>query len=146
MNRMLVLGALLLAACGGDSNGPSLPTVAGSYSLSQSNVAGGGISCNALGTTMTLTQSGATFSGNYSGGTLTCTGPGGQFSNGIGSGTVANGTVNQNGAVAFDLDTQDWHLAGNLSGSSMSGTVTVRLNLTGSGVQTLTGNWSAARQ
>ncbi|HET6576450.1 MAG TPA: hypothetical protein VFG68_22815 [Fimbriiglobus sp.] len=146
MKRILVFLAFMLAACGGDSSGPSLPQVAGTYSLSQSNIAGSGISCNALGTTMTLTQNGGTFSGTYSGGTLTCTGPGGQFSDAVGNGAVANGTINENGAVAFDLDTQDWHLVGNVSGTSMSGTATVRLNVTGSGAQTFSGNWSAARR
>ena len=147
MKRILLLASVLLAACGGDGGaGPSLPSVAGTWSLSQSNLAGSGISCNALGTTITLVQNGGTFTGSYSGGAISCVGGGQSFSDNLGNGSVVNGTVNENGAVSMDLDTQDWHLTGNINGSSMSGTVTVHLNVSGSGTVTFAGNWSAAKQ
>lgn len=56
---------------------------------------------------------------------------------------VVNGLVNGNN-VQFDIETSDYRNTGTVSGSSMSGTVSIRLDL-GDEVVTLAGNWAAAR-
>lgn len=57
-----------------------------------------------------------------------------------------NGTVSGEN-LSFDLDTPDFHFAGSVSGTSMSGTAewTVDFGLP-VGVVTLNGTWSAAEQ
>ncbi len=143
---LLLLIPVFLACGGDDIMGPSIPSVDGSWTYNVTNLSGSGISCNVSGTSMVLTQSGGTFTGSYSGGTSSCTGPAGPISTPIGSGPVANGSVTSAGAVSFDIDTQDWRNTGTLSGNSMSGTVTVRLDLGApTGVVLLSGNFSAAR-
>ena len=141
----LTLGSLL--ACSGDStmgpDGPSTAQVGGVWTYAASNVAGGGASCTVTNLRLTFVQSGTTFSGSYSGGTMTCAAEGESATIGPFQGTVVNGTIDGN-RVSFDLDTQDWHNSGTLSGSSMSGQVTVRIDL-GDGPITLSGSWSAAR-
>ena len=103
------------------------------------------MSCGLSATPLTLTQSGTTFSGSYGPGTLTCV-AGAQSVSGAIQGIVVNGTVDGN-AVTFDLDTQDFHHTGSVSGSSMSGTARWTFDLGGSiGVVVLNGNWSAAKQ
>ena len=61
----------------------------------------------------------------------------------IGSGTVVSGTLSGN-SVTFNLDTSDWHNSGTISGSSMSGSVTVQLNVSGT-IYFLSGTFGAAR-
>jgi hypothetical protein len=133
---------VVLLACGKDSTGPV--SISGTWMANWSNVAGGGVSCSMGSITLSLTQSGGTFTGAYGSGTLTCSGPGGTASGSFTGGTVSSGTV-QGNTVAFNLDTPDYHQAGTVSGNSMSGTATWRID-TGSGVVTLTGTWSATRQ
>jgi hypothetical protein len=142
----LVAAVLALAACGGsDSTGPSDANVAGAWTLSASNMSGQGVSCTLSGSNLSITQSGTTFSGSYGPGTLTCV-AGTQSVGSTVQGTVVNGTVDGN-AVAFDLDTQDFHHTGSVSGSSMSGTARWTFDFGGSiGVVVLNGNWAAARQ
>ena len=144
----LALAAALftLGACGGESTGPEIPKVDGSWTLSLTNMSGSGMSCDWSGATMTLTQSGATFSGSYSGGTLTCRSGGESASSPVGSGSVVNGTVNGTD-VSFQIDSPDMPMTGSISGQSMSGTGTLRYDL-GSpyGVVTLNGNWGAVRR
>ena len=152
MRRILLLLLIpVFLACGddgGDTTGPSIPSVAGSWTYNASNLSGGGISisCSVSGTSLVLTQSGGTFTGSYSGGTISCSGETGTPSVPVGSGTVANGSVTSAGAVSFDFDTQDWQNTGTLSGNSISGTATVRIDLgSPTGVVTVSGNFSAAR-
>jgi hypothetical protein len=142
----LIAAALLASACGGgDSAGPSDANLAGSWTLSASNVSGQGVSCGLGNTPVTISQSGGTFTGTYGPGTITCV-AGGQSSSGTTQGTIVNGTVDVN-AVQFDLDTQDFHHTGTVSGNSMSGSVRWTIDVGGSiGVVVLNGNWSAARQ
>lgn len=136
----------LLAACGGDATGPTQANVGGVWSLSLTNLSGSGISCSTSGTTMTLSQTGTTFSGSYGGGSITCFGSGESFSSPFGSGSVVNGVVSGYN-VSFDLDSPDFALTGTESGASMSGTCTLRADLGAPyGVITLSGNWGAARQ
>jgi len=140
----------LNSGCGGDSGagpmapaGPSTPQIGGVWTYSASNVAGGGASCTVTNLRLTLVPTGTTFTGTYSGGSMVCSGNGQTVTLGPFQGTVANGTLNGTG-VSFDLDTQDWRSTGSVNGSSMSGQVTVRVDL-GQGAITLKGNWSAAR-
>ena len=137
--------ATLAVACG-DSTGPSAD-LTGAWGFSASNLSGGGVSCNVSGVTLTLTQSNGSFSGSYSSGTLACTGPGGSFSDTFSGGIVVNGSISSTGAVTFNLDTSDFQLTGTVSGNSMSGTATIRVDFGApTGVVTLSGNWGASRQ
>ena len=141
----LLICAAVLAGCSGDSTGPSQTNVAGVWTLSASNMSGQGVSCNLGNTSVTLTQSGSTFSGSYGPGTITCF-AGGQSASVQAQGTIVNGVISGTG-VQFDLDTQDLHHTGNVNGNSMSGTARWNFDLgTGTGVVTLNGNWSAARR
>ncbi len=146
--RVLLVSVLVsvAAACGGDdSTGPSQANVAGSWTLSASNVSGQGVSCNLSPTAMIINQSGTTFSGSYGPGTVTCL-AGGESASASVQGTVVNGTVNGN-SVTFDLDTQDTRFTGTMSGNSMSGAVRWVIDLGGDiGVVLLNGNWAAAKQ
>jgi hypothetical protein len=142
---LVVCSTLLLAGCGGDSTGPSDANVAGTWTLSASNMSGQGVSCNLGNTPLTISQSGGTFTGSYGPGTLTCV-AGTESASVPVHGTVVNGTVNLS-AVQFDLDTQDLHHTGTVSGNSMSGTAQWSFDFGGDiGVMTLNGNWAAARQ
>ena len=149
MKRLLLAlaGSLLIAGCGSDATGPgNTVSVAGTWDFSASNLSGAGVSCAALGLVLQISQTGSTFSGSYSGGTMQCSGPGGTVSGAISSGTVVNGSINGT-SVQFDLDTQDLHEAGSVSGNSMSGSATWRFDLGApTGVVVLSGNWSAARR
>ena len=138
--------AAFLGACGGDdSTGPSQASIAGAWTLSATNVSGQGVSCNLNNTPVTINQSGSTFTGTYGPGTVTCLAGAESVSFPV-QGTVVNGTLNGN-SVQFDLDTQDIHHVGTLSGNSMSGTVQWTIDFGGDiGVVTLSGNWSAAKQ
>jgi hypothetical protein len=141
-----VLLALALTACGGDdATGPSNANLAGAWTLSATNMSGSGVSCGLSAAALTIGQSGTTFSGSYGPGTLTCV-AGSQSIGATIQGTIVNGTVDGN-AVTFDLDTQDFHHTGSVSGTSMSGTARWTFDLGGSvGVVVLNGNWSAAKQ
>lgn len=150
VRRLLLLPLIpVFLACGGDNGdimGPSIPSVAGSWTYSATNLSSSGVSCSVSGTSLVFTQSGGTFTGSYSGGTISCSGGGATVSSPVGSGIVVNGSVTTAGAVSFDFDTQDWRNSGTLSGNSISGTVTIRLDLGApTGVVTLSGNFSAGR-
>lgn len=146
--RSLALTILALAAltgCGGDSTGPSDASVAGAWTLTLSNLSGQGVSCNLSSTPLTITQSGTTFSGSYGPGAFRCS-AGSESTSGQIQGIVVNGTIDGN-AVAFDMDTQDFHQAGSVAGTSMSGTARWTFDLGGSiGIVVLNGNWAAAKQ
>lgn len=142
MRKLLMLIAIsTLAACG-DSTSPGVD-VAGSWLYSVSNLTSGSVTCASSGTTLSITQSGTTFSGSYSGGTITCLTPSGSSSGLIGTGAVVSGSISGN-VVTFDLDTGDWHNSGSISGGSMSGTVSVRLTISGT-TYVLSGSFGAAR-
>lgn len=149
--RALVIGTLVglassILACGGDNGtGPVTPDLTGSWTYGVTDLSGSGVSCTVVGTVLNIGQSGSTFSGSYSGGTVTCTGPGGTASADINGGVVVNGTVNARGGVSFELDTSDWRSTGTVTGTSMSGTVTARLNVGSGGLVLLSGSWSSSR-
>ena len=150
--RFAVLAAVagLIVGCGGDSTGPNGgnndANVSGNWSMSASNMSGGGISCNAGPTPLTLTQSGKSFTGTYGLTNLSCQGPGGSAGGQVTGGTIVNGTVNGS-TVTFDLDTPDFHHTGTVTGNSMSGTASWRVDFGApTGVVTLSGSWAAAKQ
>ncbi len=144
--RLLVLLAVAVfaAGCGDDITGPSPAAIGGAWRLSAPNMAGEGVSCSLQNAPIALTQTGATFTGNYGPATLSCV-AGGQSASASVQGAIISGSLDGN-AVEFDLDTQDFHHTGSVSGNSMSGTARWNINLGGSvGEVTLNGNWSAAR-
>lgn len=139
---VLVVG--LLSSCGDGGAGPSATPidVEGAWNWSMTNVSGGGLSCSVLNGNLSLNQSNNAFTGTYDG-NLRCVASGQTVIDVQTSGAVVNGVV-QGSGVRFDLDTQDFHLTGTVSGNSMSGTVTLRFD-TGSSVVTMSGNWLASR-
>lgn len=140
----MTLAIALVVGCGGDSTNPT-PTVTGQWSYTATNVNGSGVSCNFTGVTLTLAQSGSTFTGSTIGGNVSCTAPGvAPLNESLSGDVIANGQVTGN-AVQFDIGTPDIHNAGTLSGNSMSGTMTLRV-ATGTTTISLTGNFSAVRQ
>lgn len=147
MRRILVLALVLAAACGGDSTtGPNQQTnVGGRWLYTATNVAGSGVSCNLSNVSMTLTQTGSTFTGTVaSGSNLSCTGPGGSINESLGNDVIANGVVTGN-SIQFDIGTQDLHNTGTVSGNSMSGNITIRI-VAGATTINLAGTFSAVRQ
>lgn len=145
-------GALLiLAGCSGDSQsgptGPQHANVAGSWTYNATNLSGTvmgfAMTCNIEGMTLNLTQTGTSFGGTCGPSIITCFGGGVQVDDTLPGSVVVNGLVNGNN-VQFDIETSDYHNTGTMSGSSMSGTVSIRLDL-GDEVVTLTGNWAAAQ-
>ena len=93
---LLLLLIPVFLACGddgGDIAGPSIPSVAGSWTYDASSLSGSGISCSVFGTSLVLTQSGGTFTGSYSGGTISWAGPTGTASVPVGSGPVPSLTA-----------------------------------------------------
>ena len=144
--RFILLGLATLLGCGGgDSTGPS-NDVAGIWFVSLSNMNRPGMSCSStIPTRFTINGSGSTFEGGYTGGEFTCVGPEGQVSIPIGSGTILNGSINGT-RVSMDLDTPKFHLTGNVSGNSMSGTAHLEIDYgQPTGVVVLNGNWEAER-
>jgi hypothetical protein len=152
MHRPSVLGVLIsLLACSGEDGGTdpgSFANVNGSWSLSITNMTGGGGSCSTSSPIqLTLNQSTTTFTGTYGGGgVLSCTAPFGSFSAATGSGSVVNGQVDGS-EVSFDLGTANFHHSGTASGSSMSGTATWTFESGGAGtLGELSGSWTATKQ
>ena len=139
------LFALLLSGCGSDSN-PTAPqiSITGKWVYNATNVAGSGVSCNFGGANFTLTQSGTTFTGTTAGGTISCLANGSTFSSDLGGDVIANGVINGN-SVQFDIGTQDIHNVGTLTGSSIAGVVTLRVQ-TGTTTVILSGNFTAVKQ
>ena len=153
MRRILPLLIIsLFLACGdgdggGDGDGmmgPTTPNVAGTWSYSISSLSGGGTTCFASGTTMNLfTQSEMTFTGTYSGGFFIC----GFVELFVADGTVRNGSVTSDSVVSFDLGLSAWHNSGTISGDSMSGAVTVPVDLGPPvGRVTMSGTFAGIRQ
>jgi hypothetical protein len=136
---------LALAACGGDSpSEPSDADIDGPWRISYSNLSGSGLTCGTpVAANLDLNQNGGAFTGSYGPLTLRCT-DGNTSAEASFEGVVANGTVDVN-AVSFDLDTQDFHQTGTVSGTSMSGTARWVVDIGGGTTVTLNGNWSAVR-
>jgi hypothetical protein len=150
MHRLPVLAFLVWILGCGEDNGtaPSFANVNGSWSLSITNMSGGGAECStSTPVQISLQQSTTTFSGSHGGGgVLTCTAPFGSFSSAVGSGPVLNGQISGNG-ISFDLSSANFHQVGTVNGSSMAGTATWTFaSGSASTLGTLTGSWTATRQ
>jgi hypothetical protein len=144
-NRLAILSLLLVTACASDASGPQVTTLSGRWTYNATNVAGGGIACDIGNVTMNLNQVGSTFSGTVLGGTISCRANGITFLNeSLGDDVVLNGQTSGN-AVSFDIGTTDLHNTGTLSGNSMSGQLSIRIN-TGTQVVVLVGNFAAVQQ
>ena len=146
------LAFLLLPACGGENgSGPTQPqhaNIGGTWDFAISNLSatvnGIGISCS-FSREINILQSGTTFSGTADPGLLSCQAGAATASTLFGSEPIVSGTVNGNN-VAFDFSTSDFHHAGTVSGNSMSGNATYRVDLGGTiGVVNMTGSWGASR-
>jgi len=151
MQRLPVLSLLVWSlACGGENNGtePTFANVHGSWSLSITNMTGGGAECSTSNPIqITLQQSTTTFAGTYGGGgVLSCTAPFGSFFAATGSGSVLNGQVSGN-EVSFDLGSANFHQVGTVNGSSMAGTATWSFESgSASTLGELTGSWTATKE
>jgi hypothetical protein len=141
--RFAVLLVVVLGGCS-SSTGPSV-NVNGSWNYQASNLAGSGVSCFITGATLSLTQTGSTFSGSYSNAKLTCQVGGPQAVIGTFSGQVVNGLIS-NDSVSFDFDTDAFINKGTIAGSSMSGNATATENVGGAiGNVSLSGQWGATK-
>jgi hypothetical protein len=154
-----LLAFTLVVACGGDDpSGPSQVDVGGVWRMTFSNMAGTGVSCNSDPGNMSLTMSGATFSGTYGPMTVSCTTGSGALQDSL-QGVVVNGGVSGR-AVSFDLDSPDLHQTGGTSACLpgecdipppysavyMSGTTHWTIDLGGGQTASLNGTWSAIKQ
>lgn len=112
---------VLLTACSGgeSSTQPSGPAnIAGTWNFSESKTdTEHSISCNNSGT-MTINQSGSTFSGTYST-TGSCTGPGGSIDN-SGTGSISGGQINGS-SISFQIDFCEY--SGTMSSSDSPNTM-----------------------
>ncbi len=143
---LLAAALASLTACGSDGpTGPQHANVSGAWTYSATNLSGttGGVTfaCNIEGASMSLSQTGTTFTGMIGSSIMSCFAEGQQASAPLPGAPVINGVVNGNN-VLFDIETS--HNTGSVSGNSMSGTVTVWLDI-GLGLLRLTGNWGAVR-
>jgi hypothetical protein len=137
----------------GNSTGPSTANVAGTWSYQAPSLTNGQVTC-VYGVTMTLTQTGTTFSGTYTNAYTACSGPAGASSTLV-SGAVDSGTVSGS-TITFGFANTDVTNSGEISevtahhdntgtlaGHIMSGTATANVIL-GGVPYTLTGEWRAA--
>lgn len=138
MTRTLCALLLLVTACS-DSSGPEPINMAGAWALNVSNLTGGSFTCSVTNTTLALNQTGTTFTGSYIGGQMRCDGS----LLGTLSGVVNNGTVSGTN-VQFDFDTPDIRFSGSVSGNTASGTVAMRVVVSGQAMP-FTGSWAATR-
>lgn len=146
MQWLAVLGLGVLAGCGGGD--PPNPNATGTWTYSSSMVGSGnaaGVTCNISNLTLTINESGTTFSGTYSGGVIACQGPGGSSSTATGSGSVASGSLVHN-AVNFDFDNSSWHHTGGLTDNQMSGSFSAQLSDASGTPLPFTGSWTASRR
>src|SRR2546430_15044703 len=133
---------LLGVACGGgDSTGPQVQNIAGTYNYSVPNLSAQGLTCRARAT-MVLTQHSASFAGTYTG-DLVCTASGYYDSTGS-AGAVANGGISGD-SVYFDFDKTNWHDMGVIAGGRLQGLVNVPISANGTPMG-LAGKFTATKQ
>ena len=159
MRRLLPLLAMTLGVgCSDDPAGPHIADLGGAWSISFSHLTGPGVVCNSNTGTMSLTMSGATFSGTYGPITLSCTTGASGFHETL-EGTIVNGKIGVED-VSFDLDTPDLHQSGK-AGDCLPGECAVPptgrptvmnggaqwiVTISGGPIITLNGTWLAAKQ
>lgn len=143
---LLSLLPALPAGCGGgDSTGPA-EDLTGDWTYAATDLAGSGVSCSVASLILTLRQSGGTFAGSGNGGTLSCQSAADTASTTLDGVSVVNGRVSGQ-AVWFDFGSSDLHQSGSISGATITGAATWRLDLgSPTGVIVLSGPFSAARQ
>lgn len=145
MRKLLVLPCLslfVLVACSDSSTDPEPPQgidVSGTWSFSAPSISNGEDSCSFTDVTLELEQSGSTFTGSASGGTFECTREIFAENDLL---EVTDGQVSE-GTVSFDFGTPNFQNTGTVSGSSMSGTTTIRFSAEN---LVLTGPFTATRQ
>ncbi len=135
MRPVLMVALLNLTACS-DATAPGA-RITGTWIYSASFFSAGN-QCNATGIRMTFAHNGRNFSGSTTGGNLNCIGgpPGGP----LGNFQVVGGRVSGD-SVSFELQPLDWSNSGVMVGNSITGTA-----VSGTGVDTRTGTFSALRQ
>lgn len=133
-----------VAACG-SSTAPGGISIGGHWSVTVSNLSGGGHACN--GSLVTdFTQSFNTFNGTYQSSTITCVTNGTSVPIGAASGTVTDGSVNGQ-TISYSLDNAPIQFTGNVNVSQMSGAVSWTKDFNdGNGPVTLSGSWTAQKQ
>jgi hypothetical protein len=139
---MLVLGLLCgLAACGDSTGVDDIPDIGGDWTYNLT-FSGGGLSCTYDPSAVSISQTGATFTGRIEIPDATCTFQGGApYSLGDWGADIVNGTVNAAGAVTFDWGSSDTvHHIGTASASAMSGSASGD-----DGNNSVTGTWTATR-
>jgi hypothetical protein len=149
-STMTLLLLAALSACGGsdDSTGPADDqiSISGTWSFQTGAVTVDGIACTTTGRTMTINQSGSTFTGQLTGGSVSCVSESASTTQDLTGFTddIVKGVLN-GASVSFDLDVlPGTSLTGVVSGNTMSGTI-VEQSYTDSGVASGTGTWSASR-
>lgn len=137
--------ASLVAACGGSSSTAPAPTpsVSGTWNYSETqNDSQHSISCDNSGT-ITINQSGTTFTGSYTQ-QGTCTGPGGTADN-SGAGNVSGGQItNRNVSFQADYCKYTGSVGSGDAPNTMSGTGTCTLTSSGT-TYNFDVTWQASR-
>ncbi len=128
VRRIIPLVVLALAACAGDSTGPK--SLTGSWTYVAKDLSSPillGLSCGVSGMVVELVQSGSTVTGTTTSGTLRCIAP---VSAKDTTYTLPAQTVEgsvDGSAVTLDMGTM--HHVGTVNGGTVSGTVTLTLDL-----------------
>ena len=132
MNRrvlLLICSLLLALGCGGNDGATGvdeIPNIDGSWTYTNAWSVNGLFSCRYAPSSLTIDQTGGTFTGRLVTSDLLCSNPdepeevsqGQNFGN-----SIVNGTVNAAGDVTFDLSDETSHHTGRVNGNSMSGSL-----------------------
>ncbi len=114
-----------LAACGDATGVGQLPNIEGTWSYYSRWSVSGVFQCHYNPSSLTIDQTGATFTGRLVTPELICSLRGG-LDESLGqdpSRAVLNGTINAAEEVIFDIDDEDRHHTGSVTGNYMSGTL-----------------------
>jgi hypothetical protein len=141
-----VLLMAVVVGCGGDSTTPTpAGQLSGVWMYSATNLTQPGVTCSLSGISMTLAQSGNTFTGTVaSGGTVLCRSPAKSDAEPLSSDVVANGIVNGS-SVEFDIGDVKLHNVGSISADSMSGRASLQV-VTDNGTSVLSGLFTAVKR
>jgi hypothetical protein len=107
------------------------------------NLIGMGASCDITGALLVLKQTGSTLSGLYNGAAITCVSNGSHFDEGGPFGSQIYNATLSGDHVTFDMG-PGWSNQGTVSGTSISGSVTITVGHIG-GAVTVTGQWTATK-
>ena len=147
MRSRAVLGvamAVALAACG-SSTVPGGISIGGHWSVTVTNLSGGGHVCSG-GFNTDFTQSFNSFNGSFSQNSITCTTSGANVAIGQTAGSVTDGSVNGQ-SISYSLDNAPINFTGNVNVTQMSGAVSWTNDFgDGKGPITLSGSWTAQKQ